>query len=569
MLAVLIIVAVVVTVTSIICLSLVTGMGLFVSSKSSVKADKADKTGSTANSDKTVSTNDNNKATGGNNGGSNANSGAGSGGSSAAGGGSSSTRTPATYTAAPITGGASIDLKAASTSTSISVVPVSDRQLLGAFADIKAKCAAPNYTPKQERIENASKVMYANNKIRLAYNLPLPTYEQSINKKTVKKQLTETNIQTMLCMLDELYVRMCVDMATDECKRREPVNMFIMDNQADAAKTPIRPAGALSGVSRIIWNPSSFEGTELGLLAIATHEMTHVIAAHANDSKWGAGIAEGLANFMANYYLPGDTNAYWTPGFMYSNEKQLRYMNPYSKEAMDYNATLIRAYNSSFWWFMHGRYGGIESIKNFFNRQAIKTMTAQNVPFWMGMAQHLGVSASALAAYWLGDLLTLAWFRKDPMRYTLARKYVNKNVISQEVLVFKQFDNGSLSKSVTSNGLSFAGKATSFKLEAFGFAAYDLNAICFGDMKLQSGAKISIRVTSLPAAADDGSTWVMALVTGPEAVQYVTGNTVTVGPIPSTKPFVLGVMHTKMSLMSGNSVGSSAINHQIEVSNAA
>lgn len=562
--AVLIIVAViVVTIASILCLSLVTGMGLFISNKSSDKS-------------KTTSAS---KSAGGSSGGpTSAASGSpttgavGGAGSTTAGGGSTvstpaTTRTPVTNTPVAIAGGANIDLKNTNTATSsISVVPVSDRQLLGSFADIWAKCTAPNYVPKEERLENASKVMYASN-IRLGYNLPLPTYEQS----KMTKQLTESNIKPLLCTLNEMHARMCKDLGTQQCNSSKPVNMFIMGNGADNDKTPFTStsAAALGGASRLIWSPSAVGGTELGVLSLAAHELTHVIAAHAADPKWGAGIAEGLANFVSEYYLPGGTGAYWTPGFYYANDKQYRYMNPYNTEAMDYRAAVKRAYNSSFWWFMHGRYGGIEAIKNFFQKQVVKSMTLQNVPFWKGMAQHLGVSVNALAAFWLGDLLTLAWFRKDAVRYSLAKKYVNKDVISREVLVFKQFDNGSLTKSVTNSGKAFTGQVTKFKLEAFGFAAYDLNAICFSDMKLQAGAKISVRVTSLPSAADDADTWVMALVTGPESVQYITGNTVTVGPIPSTKPFVLGVMHTKLNLMSGNSAGSSAINHQIEVTSAA
>lgn len=437
---------------------------------------------------------------------------------------------------------------------------ISDDIRLGQHGvSINQTCSQKQYDIKNENIENGNKVIYGK-KSRFIFRDPLPFVTVTEGKKTLTRQMTAHDIMNSLCRIDELYSKLCETFPMFNCGQYNSLkwlNIFLIGNGSDKANV-VSSAAALANNSHMYWNPPVLLSPSM--LPIGCHELGHVLTQPltGHNIEWGAGLNESVADFISSWVFNGESRAYTTINHFYGPDR-FRHLNPYSFEALDYKSTEIRAYNSSFWVFYEHRFGLDAFIK------ILPSFRDAKKSFWEVVAAFNKVDVKIIALQWLEDLLTVAFFRKDPFRVAMAKRHLVPKVLHSDTMMWNSFDNSKCKKIIDNKTLTLLYDHQ--KLEAFGFAVYNLHPLCYNDLKLQAGNSITINVTSEPSKNDDTSSWVMILVTGATDIELIQASTFTIKSIPNQAPFFVGVMHTRASMMNVNKSNNSGIYHKLSISN--
>lgn len=412
------------------------------------------------------------------------------------------------------------------------------------------------YVIKDEANEKGKYVVYAK-KCRLIFNQPLPEYEVTQKKVKVKKTLSVQDALQALCKIDTALTLLSQEY---EFTKKGWLNVFVIGNGADNAG--VEPnASAFSNNTHLYMSVPLVKDHALpGFLSTIVHELGHVFSNPGLlfSQEWGPGIGESFACFFQGYYVLSDTRYYACIDACYSKDTHVN-VNPYGQAGLMYrDFKNFRGYNGSFWIFFVERYG-LDAFKRLIKEGAMKKIMT-TCSLFQGVSAYLGLDPRTFGGQWLSDLMTAAFYRKDPIRLNMAKKLLGNKKCLDANLVWKQSQHDLL-QVTTKTATVFEGVMTTKKLEAFAFATFDLYEIL---MLMPANMGTHIRVSVGPSSSSNIS-WLMVLVTDPtKSTTYLT-NTLVIDAIPKQRPFMLGIMHTDTSAISLNDTSKSAKEYTIRV----
>ena len=431
---------------------------------------------------------------------------------------------------------------------------------------LNKQCSGKTYEVLSEKIEKGTKVIKGK-RAQFIFNEPFNLFKRGSTTEAIP--FSSRDAMNLLCKVDTAFERVCTDfsdMPRCNLSTNPLLRVFIMGNKAHDAVV-VDNALAYSNNSTLYWSPNILiEMNNIGYLSTVMHELGHVIDPTPLDPNWSHAFKEGFSRYMEFHYYP-DMDRYSFINAFY-NGKQA-HLNSFSTNATTYdtsnNMGLFR-YNPAMWIFFSARYGGVEGIKTMLKSQHINNMVRDKTNVFKGFADYLKLDKNTFAVTWLSDMMTLSFFRKL-RRLASAKRYLpqktSQNVVDSD-LIWNDSRHGEV-QIVTNNGKLYQMRMTSKKLEAFGFATYDLLKVCKA-AKMAAGSRISITVSAFPQDPDDASTWVLVVVKGSSDDQITKStNNVISSSVPSNGPFMLGVMHTKTKNFSGNNSANTAISYEIKI----
>lgn len=377
---------------------------------------------------------------------------------------------------------------------------------------------------------------------RLIFNEPLPVYE-TLGRIKKSLQLDKNDLFIALCKIDCAIGFLLKEFNE---KRRDLLNVFVIGNGADNAG--VQPnAAAFSNNTHLYLTPAIIaEHNKIGFLTTIVHELGHVFTCPylLFSQEWGPGIGESFACFFEGYFIPGNTSYYAKIDEFYSSDNHVS-LNPYGKSGLVYrDFKKFRGYNASFWIFFVNRFG-FEKFVMFIKSGIMKNiMTSKTL--WVGVADWLGLSHKVLSQYWLSDLMTAKFYRSDPVTLGFAQRYLGGKKCFDVGLIWKQSQHSALQQIQIEHGKRYQAKMDDKKLEAFGFATFDLFSICYETLQIEKGSRIEIIINGDQVPDQD---WIIVVVFGANDIASTIGNKLVIDRLADKRPLMLGIMHTDIDMI--------------------
>lgn len=428
-----------------------------------------------------------------------------------------------------------------------------------------------------QKVEKGTHVLVGN-RVRLIFNndsdTPLPKFERTVRVKGRDVQesysIDTNDLYQIVLKFDVILDQLYIDFPEWNCSRTKasPMNVFIIGNNASNAIVE-NNAAAFSNATHCYLSPQiTVAHNYFGFILTAIHEMTHGIDPSPRDGAWGMALSESLARFSEYTYCPGASNGYACINAYYSINSGHVNRNAYSKESLTYasRGTFI-AYNPTFWIFFTARYG-MQAYKRLVSNGLANIIKTTNL--YQGVAHSLGIDKNALAMQWMTDLMTLSFYRADPIRFANAKRYISNRdktkICVDDNLVWKDSQHNDLEDVVVTKGTSYTGTMIKRKIEAFALATFDLAYICREQLRVPHGTRIGVSVQSnqCTSTEPDSSTWAIAAIMGHDNVIKNASNTLSLTvPVGSC---MLGIIHSKTAgFTDRNTAAGTAISYSIHI----
>lgn len=450
---------------------------------------------------------------------------------------------------------------------------------------IMEKCIGREYPIESKQIYLGTKVMRGKF-AKLVFNDPLPIVPDMITDRKTKEQvvkeyirITKKDAMYILCQVDTMMAKLCEEFdGLPGCNRfyeggRNLLSIHITGNESYTEINLDLSTNAMANQIQM-FVPMSLISKALhtnDFTSVLLHETWHAIDPTMYDKDWGSGIREMMSCYLQYRYFKNGSRNFSTVYHLFSKVGE-GYKNPFSWNRLRFNVKILGSYTPLFWAFYSMRYGGWPAIKDIIKNDRITDIVNKKINFMEGIANHIGISKNMLALQWMSDLMTVRFFRIDPERLDAAKAYfanvwkdMDYALCLDENLIWNESYHTDFDTTEKRTGKYFYGIMNKYQLEAFGLATYDLHHICTST-DIPVGSSVTIRVNSIPEENDDVASWVLVVVTGKghDNVQGSTSNTIRV-TVPSTKPFMLGVMHTNTKRFVGNVSAGSAKSYKLSV----
>jgi hypothetical protein len=430
---------------------------------------------------------------------------------------------------------------------------------IGALGKRLVECSVETATKSvkltDQKVEKGTCVLVGD-RVRLIFNQdsinPLPKFERTVRVKG--KDVREAyaidinDLSQIVLKFDVVLDQLYRDFPEWNCSRTKasPMNVFIIGNNASNANVQ-NNASAFSNATHCYLSPQiTVAHNYFGFILTAIHEMTHGVDPSPRDGAWGMALGESLARFSEYTYCPGTGNGYTCINAYYSIMSGHVNRYAYSKESLSYaNRETFIAYNPTFWIFFAARYG-MQTYKRLVSNGLAKVIRTTNL--FQGVAHYLGIDKNEFALQWMVDLMTLSFYRADPVRLANAKRYITnrdktKTCVDNK-LIWKDSQHNDLGDVSVTQGVSYTGTMVKRKVEAFALATFDLAHVCRDLLKIQSGTKITVSVQSLdPSAEPDATSWAIAAVLAHDNIVMNASDALSM-PAPAGS-CILGVIHSK------------------------
>ncbi len=410
---------------------------------------------------------------------------------------------------------------------------------------------------RDQKIEKGTRALVGS-RVRLIFNEPLPFHERTVRikgKETVERyQIDIDDLYQIVLKFDTVLDQLYADYPEWNCSRsrNSPMNMFVIGNSASNANVG-NNAAAFSNASHCYLSPQiTVAHNYFGFILTSVHEMTHGIDPSPRDPAWGNGFGESIARFSEYTYCPGTGNGYSCINAYYSVLCGHSNRNAYSKESLTYQSreTFI-GYNPTFWIFFAARYG-MQTYKRLIATGMANIIRTKDL--YQGVAQFLNLDKNAFALQWMVDMMTLSFYRSDPIRLANAKRFLlnrdmRKTCVSED-LVWKDSQHNDLEDVQVVTGVSFTGTMKKRKLEAFAFATFDLSYMCRDIIKAAPGSNVHVSVQSVDDSTkeNDKNTWALAGIMSYENIVTSNNNNNTlILALPAGQRCTLGVIHSKVA----------------------
>lgn len=285
-----------------------------------------------------------------------------------------------------------------------------------------------------------------------------------------------------------------------------------------------------------------------GSSTVIVHELAHAIINGRVSMQHYGKLEESLASFFEYLFSPSNPALYKAThlGRICTH----RTKNLWSKAVMRSNVP----YNTStFWFFIAARYGLRALANMIFINTVFKTDPPGKDSVWGVCARHLKATTTReLAAFFLMDTLTCAYFRQDTDRYENAVKllvgdYYDGNLMWRQSAAASAYTSW---KPQAGRGIQVVPSAP---LEPFGFEVHDVMELMrAAGLQPTQHVRLSVSFTSTKATDAAGKdTWVIVLlsktVTSGKAQYHMSatlGDAVEVSPKENAASIRMAVMHT-------------------------